>query len=398
MRFLVSPVIPDTYKSTTDENQTMTAPIRTTHTGSLPRTARLRELLANPDNRDTPEFESAVSEAIRRAVRKQHELGVDIINDGEQSRVSYSVDVTNRLTGFGEGTVERAWPADLDEYPDYGEMLLGSTENIGGPVAMDDIEYVGETALQTELARFDEAVAAEGISVAGRFHTVPSPGAVVRFTETTHHNSRREYVFDLADALATEYELVAETGATLQIDAPDLLAGFTLTYKDESVSEFRERVQTYVEALNRAVRNVPDGQIRLHACWGNYPGPHHHDVSLPALIDCFYEANIGGLVIEGANPRHQHEYQTFEEYPLPDGWELVPGVIDVKTNVVEHPEVIAERLHRYVDAVGDPTRVIAGTDCGFATVVEGANGVHPSVVWKKLEALVEGTELACERL
>jgi 5-methyltetrahydropteroyltriglutamate--homocysteine methyltransferase len=370
--------------------------IQTTHTGSLPRPTALEERLAESDRGER--FERAVSEAIRDVVRRQAAVGIDIGNDGEQSRISYAVDVTGRLDGFGEGTVEREWPTDLEEYPEYGTRILGESENIGGPVAVDDISYVGEEALGRELARFEDAVAATETAFDGRFHTVPSPGAVLRFTETEHHGSRREYVFDLADALATEYELVAETGATLQVDAPDLLAGFTLTYKDESLGEFRERVRTYVEALNRAVAAVPDEQIRLHACWGNYPGPHHHDVELGELIDLFYEADIGGLVIEGANPRHAHEYQTFEEHPLPEGWRLVPGVIDVKTNIVEHPEVVADRLERFVDAVGDPERVVAGTDCGFATVVDGANVVHPSIVWKKLEALVEGADLASERL
>ena len=370
--------------------------IQTTHTGSLPRPDRLETLLAS-STRDE-EFEAAVNKAVREAVRKQADVGIDIANDGEQSRISYAVDVTARLDGFGEGTVEREWPTDLMEYPEYGERVLGESENIAGPVAVDEPVYAGEEALECELGRFEDAVESTGADLPGRFHTVPSPGAVLRFTETTHHDSRREYVFDLADALATEYELVAATGATLQVDAPDLLAGFTLTYRDESVGEFRERVQTYVEALNHAVADVPDEQIRLHACWGNYPGPHHHDVALTDLIDLFYEADIGGLVIEGANPRHAHEYRTFEEYPLPDGWRLVPGVIDVKTNIVEHPEVVAERLERFVDAVGDPARVVAGTDCGFATVVDGANVVHPSLVWKKLETLVEGAELASERL
>jgi 5-methyltetrahydropteroyltriglutamate--homocysteine methyltransferase len=371
-------------------------PIQTTHTGSLPRPAHLEELLAGSERGEA--FETAVSEAIDGVVRRQAEVGIDIANDGEQSRVSYAVDVTGRLSGFGEGVVERDWPTDLEEFPEYGERVLGESENIGGPVAVDDLSYVGGAELRRELGRFENATEQTGASFAGRFHTVPSPGAVLRFTETTHHSTRREYVFDLAEALATEYELVAETGATLQVDAPDLLAGFTLTYRDESVGQFRERVRTYIEALNRAVAGVPDDQIRLHACWGNYPGPHHHDVELGELLDLFYEADIGGLVIEGANPRHAHEYRTFEEHPLPDGWRLVPGVIDVKTNIVEHPEVVAERLERFVDAVGDPGRVVAGTDCGFATVVDGANVVHPSLVWKKLETLVEGAELASERL
>ncbi|MFT4947803.1 MAG: 5-methyltetrahydropteroyltriglutamate--homocysteine methyltransferase [Natronomonas sp.] len=371
--------------------------IQTTHVGSLPRSPELRELLSSPDP-DPERFEEAIDRAVRTVVRKQAEVGLDIANDGEQSRIAYSVDVTNRLSGFGEGTMEREWPSDLEDFPEYGEALLDDTDNIGGPVARGPIEYVGEDELRHELARFEDALEAEEVSFPGRFHTVPSPGAVLRFTETEHHDSDREYVFDLADALRTEYELVAETGATLQIDAPDLLAGFTLTHKDRSVEEFRELVGTYIEALNSAVRSIPDDQIRLHACWGNYPGPHHRDVELAEVIEEFYEADIGGLVIEGANPRHQHEFTTFEEYPLPDGWRLVPGVVDVKTNIVEHPEVVADRLERFTAAVGDPERVVAGADCGFETVVEGANAVHPTIAWKKLEALVEGAEIASERL
>ena len=371
--------------------------IQTTHVGSLPRPPELRELLSRPEP-DPDRFDDVVDEAVRTVVRKQAEVGLDIANDGEQSRIAYSVDVTNRLSGFGEGTIEREWPSDLEDFPEYGATLLEESDNIGGPVATGPIEYVGEDDLRGELARFEEATEAEGVSFPGRFHTVPSPGAVLRFTETEFHDSDREYVFDLANALRTEYERVAETGATLQIDAPDLLAGFTLTYKDHSVDEFRDLVRTYVGALNSAVRSVPDDQIRLHACWGNYPGPHHRDVELADVVEEFYEADIGGLVVEGANPRHQHEFETFEQHPLPDDWLLVPGVIDVKTNIVEHPEVVADRVERFAAAVGDPTRIVAGADCGFETVVEGANAVHPTIAWKKLEALVDGAKVASDRL
>jgi 5-methyltetrahydropteroyltriglutamate--homocysteine methyltransferase len=377
----------------------MTTPtIQTTHVGSLPRSTRLRDLLTDTDGRDESAFEEAVAESVREVVRRQADVGIDIANDGEQSRIAYSVDVTNRLSGFGEGTVERAWPSDLDDFPEYAEELLGDTENIGGPVATGPTEYVGAEALRRDLARFDDATDAESVEFPARFHTAPSPGAVLRFTETEYHDSREAYLFDLADALETEYEAIAETGAILQIDAPDLLAGFTLTYKDDSVAAFRERVETHIDALNRAISGIPDEQVRLHGCWGNYEGPHHRDIALSDVLPAFYEADVGGLVVEGANPRHQHEHRTFAEHPLPDGWRLIPGVVDVKTNVVEHPEVVAERLERFADAVGGADRIVAGADCGFETVVEGANAVHPEIAWKKLAALVEGAELASARL
>ena len=380
--------------------------IQTTHVGSLPRSPRLRELLTGDDTNTAAEtetetgagFEEAVTAAVRTVVRRQAAVGLDIANDGEQSRVAYSVDATTRLSGFSDGTVEREWPTDLDAFPDYGETLLGDSDTIGGPVAVGPIEYTDSEALRRELARFPDATAAEGVSFSRRFHTAPSPGAVLRFTETDHHDTPEAYVFDLADALATEYELIAETGATLQIDAPDLLAGFTLTYKDDSVARFRDRVATHVEALNKATAAVPDEQIRLHACWGNYPGPHHHDVALADVIGPLYEAEVGGLVVEGANPRHQHVSQTFREHPLPDSWRLIPGVIDVKTNIVEHPEVVADRIERFAGVVGDPERIVAGADCGFETVVDGANAVHPEIAWKKLSSLVDGAALAESRL
>ena len=380
--------------------------IQTTHVGSLPRSPRLRELLTGDDTNTAAgaetetgaSFEEAVTAAVRTVVRRQAAVGLDIANDGEQSRVAYSVDATTRLSGFSDGTVEREWPADLDAFPDYGETLLGDSDTIGGPVAVGPIEYTDSEALRRELARFPDATAAEGVSFSRRFHTAPSPGAVLRFTETDHHDTPEAYVFDLADALATEYELIAETGATLQIDAPDLLAGFTLTYKDDSAARFRDRVATHVEALNKATAAVPDEQIRLHACWGNYPGPHHHDVALADVIGPLYEAEVGGLVVEGANPRHQHVYQTFREHPLPDGWRLIPGVIDVKTNIVEHPEVVADRIERFAGVVGDPERIVAGADCGFETVVDGANAVHPEIAWEKLGSLVDGAALAESRL
>ncbi len=371
--------------------------IRTTHVGSLPRSDAIRELLAESDTSKTAEFEEAVSAAVRAVVRKQMDVGIDVANDGEQSRLAYSVDITNRLSGFGDQFTERELPSDLAEYPEYAAATLGDAENVGGPVAEGPIEYVGREELTRELSRFDEAAAAEGVSFADRFHTAPSPGAVLRFTDTEHHESTEAYLFDLAAALATEYETIVDHGATLQIDAPELLAAFTITFADATVAEFRGHVETYVEAINRALRNVPAEDVRLHACWGNYPGPHHHDVALDDVLDLLFETDASGLVVEGANPRHGHEHRTIADHGFPDDWTLYPGVIDVKTNVVEHPELVAERLERFVDAVGDPSRVVAAPDCGFETVLS-ANAVHPDIAWRKLASLDEGAVLASERL
>lgn len=371
--------------------------ILTTHVGSLPRSETVRELLSAGNANRSDEFDAAVAEAVREVVRRQADAGIDIANDGEQSRLAYSVDVTNRLSGFGEEFTERELPSDLEEFPEFAAQTLGDIENVGGPVATGSIEYVGEEALRRELIRFDEAVEAEGVSFDGRFHTAPSPGAVLRFTESDYHSSTEAYLFDLADALRTEYEIIAESAGLLQIDAPELLAGFTITYKNATVEEFREQVKTYIEAINRALSGVSNERVRLHACWGNYPGPHHHDVELHEVLDLFYEADVGGLVIEGANPRHQHEHNAIHEQPIPESWKLFPGVIDVKTNAVEHPEVVAERIERFAAAVGDPSRIVAGADCGFETVMS-ANLVYPDLVWKKLEALSEGAKLASERL
>jgi len=371
--------------------------IQTTHVGSLPRPTGLQELLSDPGAVDDEAFDAAVTDAVREVVRRQAEAGIDVANNGEQGRLAYSVGVTERLTGYGEEFAERDLPADLADFPDFAEQLFGDGEHLGGPILTGPIEYVGEDQLRRELDRLDEAIAAEGVSFADRFHTAPSPGAVLRFTDSEYHDSTEDYLFDLADALNTEYRIIADSGATLQIDAPELLAAFTITFEDASVGEFREHVRTYVEAINRALDGVPSEQVRMHACWGNYPGPHHHDVALEEVVDLFYEADVSGLIVEGANPRHRHEFETFEEFPLPDDWSLVPGVIDVKTNIVEDPAVIANQIERFAEVVGDPSRIVAGADCGFETVL-GADFVHPAIAWKKLAALSEGAELASERL
>jgi 5-methyltetrahydropteroyltriglutamate--homocysteine methyltransferase len=372
-------------------------PIETTHVGSLPRSPALQTLLSDPESADDDEFDAAITDAVRDAVRKQAATGIDVANNGEQSRLAYSVDVTTRLSGYSDEFAERELPADLADYPDFAEELFGDIENIGGPILTEALEYTGGDQLRRELDRFEDAIEHENVGFSDRFHTAPSPGAVLRFTESQFHDTTEDYLFDLADALNEEYRIIAESGARLQIDAPELLAAFTITFKDATIDEFRDHVRTYVEAINRALSGVPSEQVRMHACWGNYPGPHHHDVALRDVVDVFYEADVSGLIVEGANPRHRHEYETFEEYPLPDDWTLVPGVIDVKTNVVESPEAVADQIERFADTVGDPSRIVAGTDCGFETVL-GANFVHQDIAWKKLTALAEGAQMASERL
>lgn len=368
--------------------------IQTTHVGSLPRPATLRQQLEAGDERDP----DTVAEAVTEAVRLQHDAGLDVINDGEQGRISYSVAATRRMTGFSDGTVDRDWPADLEAVPAYGETLLDTADNISGPVATGPISYTGSGDLREELAHFERATTELGIDEPTRFHTAPSPGAINRFAPTETHDSPRAYLFDLADALRTEYEVILEHVDVLQIDAPDLLAGYTLSYKEADVAAFRDHVATHIEAINRAVPDGETDRIRLHACWGNYPGPHDEDIELVDVVDCFYEAAVSGLVIEGAMPRHRHAFDAFTEHPLPADWDLIAGVVDVKTNVVEHPTVVADRLVEAVDQVGDPSRVLASPDCGFETVVDGANGVHPSVVPKKLKTLVAGARRANDRL
>lgn len=372
----------------------MTAGIRTTHVGSLPRPAAIKQRLDAGDELDA----DAIAQAVTEAVQLQHDAGLDVVNDGEQARISYSVAATRRMAGFSDGTVERDWPADLAAVPDYGETVLGTADNISGPVATGAIEYTGADDLRAELAHFDRATTTLGIGEQTRFHTAPSPGAINRFAPTDHHDSTRSYLFDVADALRTEYEVILDHVDVLQIDAPDLLAGYTLSYKEADVAAFREHVTTHIEAINRAIPAGESDRIRLHACWGNYPGPHDEDIELIDVLDLFYDAAVSGLVIEGAMPRHRHAYEAFDAYPLPADWELVAGVVDVKTNIVEHPTVVANRLLEAVEQVGDPSRVLASPDCGFETVVDGANGVHPAVVPKKLETLVAGTQQANDRL
>ncbi|AUX08558.1 5-methyltetrahydropteroyltriglutamate--homocysteine methyltransferase [Halalkaliarchaeum desulfuricum] len=377
--------------------------ILTTHVGSLPRPEELLpyfERIQAGEEIDEDAFEAAVKDATEAAVRRQDEVGIDVATHGEQGRPSFVTYVVNRLTGF-EGEVPAIQWADLEEYPNYARQVPTFSEwsqpDATIPAASGPIEYDGEAETKAELDRFEAAIEAAGAEFEDTFVTAAAPGTVASYVGNTHYDSHEEYLFAVADAIATEYELIADSGAILQIDAPDLLGGRHLKFKDRSESEFVDIAATHIEALNEALANVPAEQVRIHTCWGNYEGPHHHDVPLEKVLPEIYEADVGGLLIEQANPCHQHDYTVFEEHGVPDDWQLVPGVIDVTVNYIEPPAVIADRLERFVDAVGDPDRILAGADCGLGTFA-GFGAVDPEIAWQKLDALADGAALASERV
>ena len=376
--------------------------IRTTHVGSLPRPPELLELLTrrqDGEEVDEDEWDETVADATRTVVERQREAGLDAINNGEQSRVSFNWYVADRLSGI-EGKRETALWADLQEFPDYAEETF-KTDVIDlsmHPVVSGPLAYTGREEAEAEIGGFLDALDAADADVGETFMTSASPSVVAATHVNDYYDSYEEYLFAAAEAMREEYELVAETGTTLQIDAPELLTvGQTEAYADESLEDVKEATRLHVEALNEALRNVPAEQVRLHTCWGSYEGPHHLDTPLVEMLPAIYEADITGLSVEQANPRHQHEYRAFAEHPLPDGWTLMPGVVDVKTNVIDHPETIADRLERVADAVDDDTPVVAAPDCGFGTQA-GLGMVDPEIAWAKLDALTDGAAIASERL
>ncbi|ELZ24391.1 methionine synthase vitamin-B12 independent [Haloterrigena salina JCM 13891] len=376
--------------------------ICTTHIGSLPRPPELLDLLTarqDGDAVDEDEWNETVADATTDVLERQAEAGLDIVNNGEQPRVSFNWYVADRLSGIGGEREQELW-ADLQEFPDYAEETF-QTDVIDlsmQPVVSGPVEYTGYEEAEAELEGFRNALEAVDTDFEGTFVTSASPSIVATTHVDDHYDSYEEFLFAVADAMAEEYELVAETGMTLQIDAPELLTiGQTAAYADEPLEEIREATRLHVEALNEALAGIPEEQVRLHTCWGSYEGPHHLDADLVDLLPEIYEADITGLSVEQANPRHQHEYRAFAEQPLPDGWTLLPGVVDVKTNIIDHPETIADRLERVADAVDEPTPIVAAPDCGFGTQA-GLGMVDPEIAWAKLEALVEGAEIATDRL
>jgi 5-methyltetrahydropteroyltriglutamate--homocysteine methyltransferase len=307
--------------------------------------------------------------------------------------------VADRLTGFQGTTAVRPFaPRDLADYPEVARHLFSAAgeERPRPPMPTNDgpIAYVGQERLAADLDNLDAATDRQPIAEA--FLPAISPGCVAFLMGTTYFPTRRELVFALAEGLAVEYRAIVERGFLLQVDCPDLALGRHVEFADATIGEFREIVALHVEALNHALTGIDPARVRMHVCWGNYPGPHHHDVALAEILDLIYQVNAAGLSIEGANPRHEHEWRVFEERPLPEGKVLIPGVIDTCSNYIEHPETVAQRIVRYAGVVGRE-RVIAGTDCGFSTMA-GRSAVVPEVAYAKLASLAAGARRASAAL
>ena len=374
--------------------------ILTTHVGSLPRPSALRDLLVRQDRGEAVDAAALAREAeaaVRHVVGKQIEAGIDVGNDGEQPRVGFSTYPARRMRGFG-GASKRRMGRDIAEHPDYAARLsrarTGAARINDAPQAVGEISYtdLGEATAECELfqraapARFAEA-----------FMTAASPGVIATIMLDAHYGSHDRYVRALAREMRKEYELVVSRGFVLQLDCPDLAMERTRFFQDEPLDGFLKAIALHIDAINEAIAAIPPDRVRLHLCWGNYDGPHTHDVPLEPLLPIIYRARVGALSLPLASPRHQHELKVFRRLPLPDGMLFLPGVIDSTTNVVEHPEVVADRICAAVDVVGDRTRVLASTDCGFGTFA-GSQLVEESVAWTKLRALREGADLASKRL
>ncbi len=369
----------------------------TTHTGSLPRSDDLiRAMFAKEE--DVPVDRTALAAKIRAAVagvvKKQVDSGIDLVNDGEMSKPSYATYIKDRLTGFG-GTSNTFVYQDLAEFPNLAMRVFGDpgrsrrrTPACTGPIG------VGDPA--APLADIDNLKAALAeVRTAGAFLSSAAPGVISLFFRNDHYPSQEAYLFAIADAMRGEYEAIAAAGVTMQIDCPDLAMGRHIQYADLTVAEFRKRAQLHIEALNHALAGIPPESTRLHLCWGNYEGPHHCDVPLAEIIDIVFAARPATISFEAANPRHAHEWTLFEQVKLPEGKTIIPGVIESKSNFIEHPELVAQRIVRYANLVGRDN-VIAGSDCGFGTWV-GQAAVDPDVVWAKLSAMAEGARLATKQ-
>jgi len=370
--------------------------ILTSHVGSLPRSQEVVDFIfARENNEDYSEssFDEAMTKAVHDTVGKQTESGIDIVSDGETSKISYATYVKDRYTGFS-GDSPRNAPADLKMFPTFLERLAneGGTPQYARPMCTGPVSSKGQGELQKDISNLKAAMSAHGRTRG--FMNAASPGVISLFLQNDFYKTREEYLSALADAMKTEYETIVESGLDLQLDCPDLALSRHMLFNDLTDDEFLKVAATHVEALNYALKDVPEEKVRIHICWGNYEGPHCCDIPMDKMFSTLMSANAGYLLFETSNPRHAHEWTVFRDRKseIPDNKVLVPGVVDTTTNFIEHPELVAQRIERFTNIVGKD-RVIAGSDCGFGTFA-GFGAVDPQIAYAKLRSLSEGAALA----
>ena len=372
--------------------------ILTTHVGSLPRSEKVFNLVfAKEDGKllDKKEYDEVIAEAVRTVVKKQDEVGIDVVSDGEQSKISYATYIKDRLNGF-EGDSPRQTPKDLEEFPKFssrasksGGVPTFTRPRCTGPVSVKDMK-----PLEIDLLNLQKAL--DGISIYEAFMNAASPGVIALFQPNEYYADHKSYLYALADSMKAEYEGIVKAGFLIQIDSPDLALGRHVLFKDKSDKKFLSMIQLHIEALNHALEKIPSEKIRLHICWGNYQGPHHCDIEMKKILPTVLKAKPQALSFEGSNPRHSHEWTVFRDIKVPEEKILIPGVIDSTTNFVEHPELVSERICRFADIVGR-NRVIAGSDCGFSTFA-GFGTVDADITYAKLSSLAKGAEIASKKL
>jgi 5-methyltetrahydropteroyltriglutamate--homocysteine methyltransferase len=372
--------------------------ILTTHVGSLPRSQAVTDVIFAREREevgDAPAAAEVISDAVAEVVRRQVAVGIDVVSDGEMGKISYATYIAERFSGFG-GDTPRDPGQDLVEFPGLLKKLAdrGSTAKYRRPRCIGEIRVKNLAPMEADIENLKSAVAAA--APLGAFLNAASPGVVALFQPNDFYRSQDDYLAALAEALRVEYEAIVHAGLFLQIDAPDLAMGRHTMYRDRSLEEFERLAAQHIEILNYALRNVPADRVRMHVCWGNYEGPHHHDIPLERLLPIVLAAKPQALLFEAANPRHAHEWVVFESVKLPQDKVLIPGVLATTTNYVEHPQLVAERLERFAHIVGRE-RVMAGTDCGFGTFA-GFGPVEPDIAYLKLQSLVEGARIASGRL
>jgi 5-methyltetrahydropteroyltriglutamate--homocysteine methyltransferase len=376
--------------------------ILTTHVGSLPRNESLSELLVQREAGESYNkamFESEMEKAVRHVVTKQKEAGIDIGNDGEQQRVGFQTYVPQRMAGFG-GESKRRRGREFEEFPELVSYLTRRFPNVSrqqnAPQAVGELRYQDTTAIEHEIALY-KRIAGEGAPFAESFMTAPSPGIIASTMLNAFYDSNETYLAAIAREMRNEYQAIHKAGLVLQIDAPDLAMDRTMFYRDGSDADFVKACELHVAMINKGIEGIPPDRVRLHICYGNWEGPHIHDIALEKILPALYGAKVGALSIEFSNPRHAHEYAALKRVPFPRDMILIPGVVETTSNFVEHPEVVARRIEEAVAAIGDRERVVASTDCGFGTFTRREWVIEP-VVWLKLKSIRDGADIASARL